>query len=75
MREWLAAQRIDGVMFLSGDRHFGEFLKIERAGRVSAVRVHVVTAHVASRSPGPTPPSGKTRTWFLARWSAGASSG
>lgn len=32
LREWLAEQRIDGVIFLSGDRHFGELLKIERAG-------------------------------------------
>ena len=30
--EWLAAQKIDGVMFLSGDRHFSELLKIERPG-------------------------------------------
>jgi alkaline phosphatase D len=27
---WLAAQKIDGVFFLSGDRHFTELLKIER---------------------------------------------
>jgi len=25
-------ERIEGVVFLSGDRHFGELLKIERAG-------------------------------------------
>ena len=30
--EWLAAQKIDGVLFVSGDRHFSELLKIERAG-------------------------------------------
>ncbi len=30
--QWLIAQRIDGVLFLSGDRHFGELLKIARAG-------------------------------------------
>ncbi len=30
--EWLARERIEGVIFLSGDRHFGELLKIERAG-------------------------------------------
>jgi alkaline phosphatase D len=29
---WLLDQRIDGVIFLSGDRHFGELLKIERPG-------------------------------------------
>ncbi len=30
--DWLVAQRIDGVIFLSGDRHFGELLRIERPG-------------------------------------------
>jgi len=30
--EWLIAQRIEGVLFLSGDRHFSELLKIERPG-------------------------------------------
>ena len=30
--EWLVRERIEGVVFLSGDRHFGELLKIERAG-------------------------------------------
>jgi alkaline phosphatase D len=30
--DWLIAQRIEGVIFLSGDRHFGELLKIERPG-------------------------------------------
>ena len=29
---WLLAQRIDGVLFLSGDRHFSELLKIDRLG-------------------------------------------
>ncbi len=29
---WLAAQKIEGVIFLSGDRHFGELLRIERPG-------------------------------------------
>jgi len=30
--EWLNAQRIDGVLFVSGDRHFSELLKIDRPG-------------------------------------------
>ena len=30
LADWLVAQRIDGVVFLSGDRHFGELLKQER---------------------------------------------
>lgn len=29
---WLVAQKIEGVVFLSGDRHFGELLRIERPG-------------------------------------------
>ncbi len=28
--DWLVAQRIEGVIFLSGDRHFSELLRIER---------------------------------------------
>ncbi len=31
LADWLVDQRIDGVVFLSGDRHFGELLKLERA--------------------------------------------
>jgi alkaline phosphatase D len=30
--EWLVERKIDGVIFLSGDRHFSELLKIERPG-------------------------------------------
>ena len=30
--DWLLAQRIDGVVFLSGDRHFSELLKVNRPG-------------------------------------------
>ena len=30
--EWLVAQRVAGVMFASGDRHFTELLRIERPG-------------------------------------------
>jgi alkaline phosphatase D len=29
---WLSAQKIEGVIFVSGDRHFGEVLKMERPG-------------------------------------------
>ena len=32
LADWLAEQKIDGVIFLSGDRHFGELLKVERPG-------------------------------------------
>lgn len=32
LADWLIAQRIDGVMFASGDRHFSELLRIERPG-------------------------------------------
>lgn len=30
--DWLAAQRVDGVLFVSGDRHHTELLKLERPG-------------------------------------------
>jgi alkaline phosphatase D len=30
--DWLVAQRIEGVVFLSGDRHFSEVLRIARPG-------------------------------------------
>ena len=30
--EWLLARRIEGVVFVSGDRNFGELLKVERPG-------------------------------------------
>ncbi len=32
LADWLAERKIDGVVFLSGDRHFGELLRVERAG-------------------------------------------
>ena len=32
LADWLLRQKIDGVIFVSGDRHFGELLKIERPG-------------------------------------------
>jgi len=32
LREWLDGQKIAGVVFVSGDRHFGELLRIERPG-------------------------------------------
>jgi alkaline phosphatase D len=32
LAEWLVDARIDGVIFLSGDRHFGELLRIPRGG-------------------------------------------
>lgn len=30
--DWLVAQRIEGVVFLSGDRHFAELLRVPRPG-------------------------------------------
>ncbi|MCX7892837.1 MAG: alkaline phosphatase D family protein [Burkholderiales bacterium] len=32
LADWLAAERIPGVVFLSGDRHFASLLRIERPG-------------------------------------------
>ena len=30
--DWLLAQRVEGLIFLSGDRHFTELLKVDRVG-------------------------------------------
>ena len=32
LADWLLAQRVDGVMFATGDRHFTELLRVERPG-------------------------------------------
>jgi len=32
LAQWLADRRIEGLLFLSGDRHFSELLRIERSG-------------------------------------------
>jgi len=30
--DWLVAQKVEGLIFVTGDRHFSELLKVERAG-------------------------------------------
>jgi alkaline phosphatase D len=47
---WLVAQRIEGVIFLSGDRHFGELLKIDRPGAYPLYEF--TSSPLTSRSPG-----------------------
>lgn len=32
LREWLDSSGVDGILFLSGDRHFTELIKLEREG-------------------------------------------
>jgi alkaline phosphatase D len=47
--DWLLAQKIDGLIFLSGDRHFSEVLRIERPG---AYPIHEFTSSpLTSRPP------------------------
>jgi alkaline phosphatase D len=47
--DWLVSQRIEGLVFVSGDRHFGELLKVERAG---AYPLHEFTSSpLTSRPP------------------------
>jgi alkaline phosphatase D len=47
--DWLITERIEGVVFLSGDRHFGELLKIERP---NAYPLHEFTSSpLTSRPP------------------------
>jgi alkaline phosphatase D len=53
---WLTAQRIDGVIFLSGDRHFGELLKIERAG---AYPLYEFTSSPLTSAPVAKPDAGE----------------
>ena len=75
LADFLLAQRIDGLLFVSGDRHFTELLRGRAAGCVSACtsspRVH------SPRDPGriPTRGSETIRRSSLARSSANASSG
>jgi alkaline phosphatase D len=47
--DWLVRERIEGLVFVSGDRHFGELLKVERAG---AYPLHEFTSSpLTSRPP------------------------
>ena len=47
--DWLARERIEGLVFLSGDRHFGELLKIERPGAYPLVEF--TSSPLTSRPP------------------------
>jgi alkaline phosphatase D len=46
--DWLLRERIEGLVFLSGDRHFGELLKIPRAG---AYPLHEFTSSPLTSQP------------------------
>jgi alkaline phosphatase D len=50
---WLSAQRIDGLLFFSGDRHFSELLKIERA---DGYPLYEFTSSPLTSGPFPNPP-------------------
>lgn len=54
--EFLHERRIEGVVFLSGDRHFGELLKIERAG---AYPLYEFTSSPLTSNPWETPERGE----------------
>jgi alkaline phosphatase D len=73
-RDWLLAQRIEGVLFLSGDRHFTELLKVERAG---AYPLYEFTSSPLTSGPwvNPEPSSTRIRTSCPGRSSASGSSG
>ena len=49
---WLVEQRIDGVIFVSGDRHFTELLRIERPG---AYPLHEFTSSPLTSRPWEQP--------------------
>jgi alkaline phosphatase D len=48
LRQWLAEQKIPGVVFLSGDRHFAQLLRIERPGLYP---LHELTTSPLTSSP------------------------
>ncbi len=48
MRRWLDESKVPGVVFLSGDRHFSELLRIERPGRYP---LHELTTSPLSSGP------------------------
>jgi alkaline phosphatase D len=48
--DWLVAQKIEGVVFLSGDRHFSELLKVERPGAYPLYEF--TSSPLTSRTPG-----------------------
>ena len=48
MRRWLDESKVPGVVFLSGDRHFAELLRIERPGRYP---LHELTTSPLSSGP------------------------
>jgi alkaline phosphatase D len=50
--DFLIEQKIEGVVFLSGDRHFGELLRIERPG---AYPLHEFTSSPLTSSPWELP--------------------
>ncbi len=54
--EWLAAQKIDGVVFLSGDRHFSELLRVTRPGTYP---LHEFTSSPLTSGPFDPPPKGE----------------
>jgi alkaline phosphatase D len=54
--EWLAAQRIDGVVFLSGDRHFSELLRVARPGTYP---LYEFTSSPLTSGPWDPPPQGE----------------
>ncbi len=47
--DWLMLRKIEGVVFLSGDRHFGELLRIERPGAYPLVEF--TSSPLTSRPP------------------------
>lgn len=50
LRDWLAEQRISGVVFLSGDRHFTELLRVPREG---AYPLYEFTSSPLTSAPAP----------------------
>ena len=58
LADFLLAARIDGLIFLSGDRHFGELLRVERPG---AYPLHEFTSSPLTSRPWQEPDAAERR--------------
>ena len=55
LAEFLLAQRIEGLLFVSGDRHFTELLRIDRSATAGAYPLYEFTSSPLTSGPWETP--------------------
>ena len=73
--EWLDAQKIDRVLFVSGDRHFSRAPQGRPTRCVSALRIHVESAHLTPTGAPRRAQTATIRTSCRERSSSNGSSG